>query len=369
MLRLVQFLTSSGLNINRGQKILLRLRYAGDVKQFLPMEQVVDTMLHELSHIVFGPHDEKFHNLWNQLREEYEGLLRKGYTGEGFLSEGRMLGGRRVPRHEAQRIARIAAEKRRDLSKGSGQKLGGAPVPVGTDIRNVIVGAIERRATITKGCGSGGGNEKQNNEIADQALRNGFRTKAEEDEANERAIAQALWELVQEDEKAKYGDRYIPPTAANPTGNGGGTLFTDFKPAPKPASPPPVPVSTKPPPRTRPDTVRPVSRLVQQNGSSGRSSTATGRSTPPSRTEKYWECDICTCHNPLTYLCCDACTTERPDNFEMRERRVLVSRSVTPPVLVDEKPKPLTWICHRCTTEMGHQWWTCATCGTLKLSS
>lgn len=36
-----------GLNINGGQKICLRLRHSGDQNQFLPFDQVVDTMLHE----------------------------------------------------------------------------------------------------------------------------------------------------------------------------------------------------------------------------------------------------------------------------------------------------------------------------------
>ncbi len=36
-----------GLNINKGQKICLRLRYPGDQNQFLPIEQITDTMLHE----------------------------------------------------------------------------------------------------------------------------------------------------------------------------------------------------------------------------------------------------------------------------------------------------------------------------------
>ena len=36
-----------GLNWNRGQKICLRLRYPYDERQFLPLEDVVDTMLHE----------------------------------------------------------------------------------------------------------------------------------------------------------------------------------------------------------------------------------------------------------------------------------------------------------------------------------
>jgi hypothetical protein len=36
-----------GLNVNSGQKICLRLRYPSDQRQFLPIEEVVDTMLHE----------------------------------------------------------------------------------------------------------------------------------------------------------------------------------------------------------------------------------------------------------------------------------------------------------------------------------
>lgn len=36
-----------GLNINAGGKICLRLRYPNDERQFIPIEQVVDTMLHE----------------------------------------------------------------------------------------------------------------------------------------------------------------------------------------------------------------------------------------------------------------------------------------------------------------------------------
>jgi DNA-dependent metalloprotease WSS1 len=36
-----------GLNVNAGQKVCLRLRYPSDERQFLPIEQIVDTMLHE----------------------------------------------------------------------------------------------------------------------------------------------------------------------------------------------------------------------------------------------------------------------------------------------------------------------------------
>ena len=89
--------------------------------------------------------------------------------------------------HEARRLARVNAEKRRTLTAGSGQKLGGAPVRRGVDIRSVIADAAASRAAITKGCASGVNAERER-EIDKETNRNGFRTKADEDDANEEAI-------------------------------------------------------------------------------------------------------------------------------------------------------------------------------------
>ncbi|KUI70436.1 DNA-dependent metalloprotease WSS1 [Cytospora mali] len=239
-----------GLNVNKGQKILLRLRYPGDRTQFLPVEQVTDTMLHELCHIVHGPHDAKFHALWDQLRDEHEGLIMKGYTGEGFLSKGHKLGGSgRVPMREARRLARAAAEQRAQQSareRGSGQRLGGAPIQRGQDIRKVITDAVERRNRANRGCGSTNFTEKEIQTISETASKNGFRTKAEEDAANEAAIAQALWELVQEDEKKKHGEDYVPPSAEFPEGNGGGTFLPSSTGPQSSNMPPPVPEWSRP---------------------------------------------------------------------------------------------------------------------------
>lgn len=366
--------------MNRGQKICLRLRYPGDQNQFLPLEQVVDTMLHELSHNVHGPHDAKFHALWDQLRKEYEGLLSKGYTGEGFLSDGRVLGGRRIPRREAQRIATAAAEKRRTLNSGSGQRLGGAPVRAGTDIRTVILDAIERRNTVLKGCGSEKKTDKEIKDLADQATNNGFKTKAEEDEANDRAISQALWELVQEDQKKEYGESYIPSTPANPTGNGGGDVRPESSikrgAPPSPAAPPRS--STAPEPRAPPARLPPrhVSRLVTENESS---TAKKPRVVPkkeyeppapdppsPAQIPTGWTCPICTLHNPMDFLCCDACTTERPEEITRKladDERKAVRAAQPTGVKVD------TWRCHMCSTIMESKWWTCSTCGVMKQSS
>ncbi|KAK3694055.1 WLM domain-containing protein [Podospora appendiculata] len=370
-----------GLNVNRGQRILLRLRYPGDRNQFLPIEQVTDTMLHELSHIVHGPHDAKFNALWNQLRDEHEGLVRKGYTGEGFLSNGRVLGGQRLPMHEARRLARVAAEKRRTLSSGSGQRLGGAAPRPGQDMRNVIARAIERRNRTLQGCGNTHHNQREIQEISDTATKNGFRTQAEEDAANEAAIAQALWELVQEDEKTKYGSSYIPPSAQNPTGNGGGAVMSGqngYEPEPEPEQQvpsvstssnsqelsswaPPIPVATKP---SIPPTV-------------------------PSEEVDGWACDICTLINPATFLCCGACETERPAKTtqslaasQNKRPRAVVDLTSSParsskskkgaeggPSQAPASTVPATWQCSFCGNIMLREWWTCSSCGKMKDNS
>ncbi|MCJ1361357.1 hypothetical protein MMC16_000455 [Acarospora aff. strigata] len=357
-----------GLNHNHGEKICLRLRYPYDERQFLPTEEVVDTMLHELAHIVHGPHDAQFHALWNQLREEHEQLARKGYTGEGFLSEGKKLGGRRIPLDEARRRARAAAEQRRTLTAGSGQKLGGAPVRRGADIRKVIADAATRRTAVTQGCGSG---RKESKGIAEEVGRNGFRTKAEEDDANDDAIMQAYIELLQEEEKEKYGEAYVPPSQGNPTGSSYGPSSSTSKTASA------TPMTTKPS-----SDIHPVV-------------------SPPTPTDT-WTCPICTLRNPTTYLCCDACTTERPSSsfipktqtrshtqnhptstsLETRRQRLPPAKNVFKPASSSNKAlqtlsaldaatrnKPLGWLCQRCGTFMESEWWTCAGCGGMKTSS
>ncbi|KAK4152441.1 WLM domain-containing protein [Chaetomidium leptoderma] len=327
-----------GLNVNKGEQILLRLREPFDRTQFLPFEKMVDTMLHELAHIVHGPHDHKFNALWDQLRDELDGLMMKGYTGEGFLSKGHRVGGWNIPPDEARRLARAEAERRKPAPGSRGHRLGGTgPQPAG-DLRNAILNSIERRNRTELGCANNNHTEREIQAISQAWTRNGFRTQAEEDAANEAAIAQALWELVQE-EKRKDGN-----------------LDTE--------RPPPIPTATRPPPRPRSPELR-----------------------------DYWTCNLCTLHNPTHAATCDACRSPRPvgqsrngpseviDLTDSPPRKrpkpapsgtvpsstvpsstVPSSTTAPPPV----PPQPAIWQCSFCGKVMESQWWTCSLCGKMK---
>lgn len=448
-----------GLNVNKGYKICIRLRYHNNPDLFLPVEQVVDTMLHELSHNVWGDHDSNFHKLWDELRDEHDTLVRKGYTGEGFLSEGQRLGGGRhsVPApHEMRRLAKASAEKRKaqgKLSKGSGQRLGGTPIHrQGGDVRSVIADSVTRRTAMNRGsCASNRGDAT---ELADQSANNTFKTKAEENDANDRAIAQALFELMEQEEERKLtnGTFSAPPsdgglawnpetglydpgrdgTKLPPNGNSYGHLSEEeqmkwalrastshtasstastlglspvfpLTPASidRALSGPPIPVQpqTKPASYTQTPQAnsKPVSRSAKsaddqlaakrrripaQSSSSGASSKplSLGQSPIIDISEPFnpdqWTCDICTCINPMQFLACDACATERPVGTAKttaataRPKTTTATRSE--PKWAAPKAaqrKSLGWNCAECGSFMEHKWWTCSACGTMKSAS
>jgi hypothetical protein len=302
------------------------------------VKKVTDEIESRLSHIVHGPHDANFHALWNQLREEHYQLTLKGYTGEGFLSEGKRLGGKRIPHDEVRRIQRAAAEKRRALGGGSGQRLGGAPVLVGQDIRKVIADAAERRMTVMKGCGSGNEDSKA---IVDQATNNGFRTKAEEEDANDRAIVEAYMELLQEEER-EVGESYIPSSQHTPGPNSTDESATSRKGKKRSSG------------AVEPDAIDLTEETEDMLVSD----------------KSQWDCPVCTLRNPFQYLCCDACGNERPTHT--KPKRNPRGNSILDPSeksRVEVVQKPSHWICHGCGTAMESQWWTCSMCGQMKLSS
>ena len=424
-----------GLNINSGQKIQLRLRYPGDANQFLPLEDVLDTMLHELCHNVIGPHNAQFHALWDQLRDEQQALARKGYTGEGFLGRGQQVGGRRLPLHEASRLARQAAEQRRlaaERTKGSGQRLGGMGIVRGQDPRRVIADAVERRLRIERGCASG---TAAGDRVARDDNTKGVQvttTQAGPEDENEATMMQAYIDLIQEDEREKFGGYYAPPSAENPAGSRGRGNRSDVEPKVKPLveqqqeieeeirkqkqkqTPTPTTLTQRQPsdPPTPQPGARPTPTLLQQRPISKPAAPQPGqRPQPPStpilqpETQPQidtWTCEICTLVNTMSYLTCDACGIERPSSISAAVNRSASASPSTSDQLRSTssrrqretpnalKPKsnaydsiqrfsaeraekvnrgPLGWKCAGCGNFMEAEWWTCARCGRMKENS
>lgn len=58
-----------GLNIGGGGEVKLRLRRPNREWDFFPYEQILGTMLHELCHNEYGPHNADFYNLLDEIRK------------------------------------------------------------------------------------------------------------------------------------------------------------------------------------------------------------------------------------------------------------------------------------------------------------
>jgi len=59
-----------GYNQNAGEKIVLKLR-TDSLKGFRPYHDLINTLIHEMTHNVWGPHDEKFWKLFGELKAQY----------------------------------------------------------------------------------------------------------------------------------------------------------------------------------------------------------------------------------------------------------------------------------------------------------
>ncbi|CAG8468600.1 2417_t:CDS:2 [Ambispora leptoticha] len=149
-----------GLNVNHGEEIRIRLRVAHDNRRFCEFDDLIGTMLHELTHIVRGPHDAEFYKILDNLNNEYDELLKRGYTGEGFFTVGHRLGGAsNVPIEVARKRALEASEKRRlkdQVMMKGGQKLGGGNLWSGLSVWEKAALAAERRMMDNVWCGNEG---------------------------------------------------------------------------------------------------------------------------------------------------------------------------------------------------------------------
>ncbi|KAF8808015.1 WLM-domain-containing protein [Phlegmacium glaucopus] len=313
-------------DINMGQKILLRLRPASSPDTFLPEDSLVGTMLHELTHNVHSPHDDKFYKYLSDLQDEYDALQASGYAGEGFFAEGKRVGANvshNVPLHIARVKALEAAEKRKQISRvlGRGGRLGGQNENAGLSLRELAARkqtlwqAAERRARDDKSCASG------------------LVAQREAEKAAKESIESKVIDLTLDDEDDHMHDSDSSSDVV---------IVEDVHREPPSPSTPPGPSSV--PQKTSNPTGSSTSKAnkVHINRDANPSSKMTIQKTssrPQGRPE--WSCQACTLLNAYTALQCEACNTHREG-----------------------------WTCSTCDeTGISHDFWTCPWCGKMKLQS
>lgn len=162
-----------GLNVNHGQKILIRLRYHSNDRLFLPIGDIIGTLLHELTHNLFGPHDNKFYSFLDGLKQRFEEIQYNPSSVIGnYVAEEEKLGSLYsfdggYKSVNDKRIAKLGKPK----YKGEIRKLGTMATPTNTErinkvtkprsstkaispesIRRLILEAAERRLKDSKWC-------------------------------------------------------------------------------------------------------------------------------------------------------------------------------------------------------------------------
>lgn len=160
-----------GLNVNRGQKILIRLRYHSNDKLFYPLSDIIGTMLHELTHNLYGPHDAKFYKFLDGLKKDFENIQYGTLAKTNYVCEEQTLGGKYNPRGgyisvREKRIAALSAHKFKSESRKLGTSVMSSRVDkskMPTDpaaLRRLILEATERRLKDSKWCPTAGADTK-----------------------------------------------------------------------------------------------------------------------------------------------------------------------------------------------------------------
>lgn len=175
-----------GLNVNKGQKILLRLRFASNPLLFLPLNDILGTMLHELTHNVYGAHDVQFYRFLDNLTLRFEQLQTQGTS---YVCEEQALGSRVGSGMAAVRNKRLLALSKPKF-RAEARRLGGRNHNGETPIRELVLEAAERRLKDSKWCGKGGeesdmGGEVEIIEVGGEVTETDIEVRSETEEATE----------------------------------------------------------------------------------------------------------------------------------------------------------------------------------------
>ncbi|GMG39529.1 unnamed protein product [Ambrosiozyma monospora] len=193
-----------GTNWGKGHTISIRLRPAFDTNGFYPLEELIGTMLHELTHNKFGAHDQRFYGLLDELKAKFEEMQIGGCYGvTGYISEQNKLGGSRlnaggvgnVNTREARlkKLGQVKyVSKVAKLGTNLGTGVGGVNLK-GKSVRELVLAAVERRMKDCKTCPS----ERSDKEIVEIL--------PDDDELDVIPLGELDWR-VGDDQKSKNGN-------------------------------------------------------------------------------------------------------------------------------------------------------------------
>lgn len=399
-----------GLNVNRGQKICLRLRPgAGPGKRiagaprdtpdplpdgldaFLEFESLVQTMLHELTHIVRGPHDQVFWSTLQSLSDEHDSLKRAGAAAVSFTEPGQRLGSG----------GRTMGAAPQPMARGNGVRLGGITGfsgPGRTPSSELAAAAALKRIQQAGSC-------PESVDVAREV-----ELAAEQDEAKQGVETIVVSDTESEDEGEDTSDctrehSSRPDSQASSTGSSHPSASTSRQrgstsrrgatgcPTSSESAKPPTTTdeqddsivcialgpSCRPKRPRRPRASSPTA-IVLDDSSSSDEVVITGqhkslRPTQPGRTPNAWSCPGCTLRNAPSALRCTACDAARPRwnvlGHSARQKLLNSSRGgleLATATIAD----PKAWQCTGCgwvmANEVAHRW-MCTSCGQLRTSS
>ncbi|GBE77546.1 WLM domain-containing protein [Sparassis latifolia] len=321
-----------GLNINGGQKILLRLRPAHAPDTFFEEDDIVHVMLHELTHNVHGPHNDEFYKYLAGLEDEYDALKRSGYSGEGFFSKGQRLGtnvSHNLPAHLARQRALEAAEKRRRLNflMSGGGRLGG--IRSGKSPRQLAAEAAERRTRDDKACASGATAAREAEKAAKESVEDKVIDLTLDSDSEPEVV-------ISDSEPSAAGTPIITVRQTDDhSGHSSSTGTPKRRPVRSMRSGKPSSSRTPPP---------------SPSASISRHGPAISRPAIPPSSDGEWACPRCTLVNDALNLQCAACLLVRPP--------------------VEDRATPEGWTCLACgEADNPHQFWSCRFCGSIKPQS
>ncbi|KAI8820814.1 WLM domain-containing protein [Fimicolochytrium jonesii] len=357
-----------GLNVNRGLEIRIRLRPARDPDSFYDMVFVLGTMLHELTHIVRGPHDAKFYQFLDGLNKEYDELVAKGWKGDGFFAPGKRVGqgvGHDLPPHLARQKAMEAAEKRRKINEvmipAGGRRLGGSEgVPLkelGLSPAQAAAMAAERRAKDAIWCGNAQhGSEKEGDaggkadegDYVEEDVGDGSAVNATTPAANE-----PIWVLDDDED--------VPPRLETSSSRDTKEAAGTYKPPPKSVWTEPIWIDDE-----NDDTGPQIKGESSANTSTDKdrkrprnSSIASGQHhTRTASADTQWPCPLCTLLNRPMVLQCEACATNRPETPPPKRSKGM-EREVS-------RTEVEGWACSRCTFINSEMFRMCSACEYLR---